>query len=325
MPKDPSKKRESRDKHQNRSDEKHENRVDPTHGTGTGRSDFDSNFLKQTKLTDPKLNVSPISHPLNADNGLDDDKVFKKEQTKQQEAPSADRRAELEILMNDVRGALKEKSLIDSVSQVIPGSTYHKKKELPRRIQKLIDWYSEKFRKPYSSIGYKKKPSPIRLFLFFLFLAIIVYFLFQFGRPFFQISPTITPTQTQVPTFAIPEPFSVKFPGGWQFSLKTSRVPYPDWNPTQPEWLDGTQICKLIAIPWNIQIDAVYKTIVKGDAITLMLDNKDQYSYVVNKLETDSKDELIQKVNNPEPCMIIFLYKEYSPRWQVIISIPPSP
>lgn len=324
MPKDPSKKRETRDKHQTGSDKIREKLSNLTPESETENPAPESDVNKD-KATYPNHNISHDTHPDQKDDVLVGEGGFEKEQTKHQEVPSTDRRTELEILMNDVRGSIKGKSLIDSESQVFPGSTYHKKKGLSKGIQTFKEWISDKFRKPYSNIGYKKKTSPVRIILIILFLAVIVYFLFQFGRPFFQISPTITPTQTQVPTYAIPEPFSVQFPGGWQFSLKSSRVPYPDWNPTQPEWLEGTQICKLIAIPWNIQIDAVYKTIVKGDAITLMLDNKDQYSYVVNKLETDSKDELIQKVNSPEPCLIIFLYKASAARWQVINSIPFSP
>jgi hypothetical protein len=324
MPQAPSPKKIKRH-NQDRTETEDKNQSKPTKDSKNGISDPESSLTKQKKETKLKIKISPSTPSEDAMEEKGGDILLNKPEVKQQPGSSVDHRAELEILMDDVRGSIKDNSLKDSASQVLPGSTYHKKRDLPKPLQKIEDWFNEKFSSPYSSIGYKKKPSPIRIIIMILIMAVMIYFLFLIGRPYFQNSPTATPTYTQIPTYAIPEPFSVEFPGGWQFLLKTSRVPYPDWKPTRPEWLNGTQICKLIAIPWNIQIDAVYKTIVKGDVLTLMLDNKDQYSYIVNKLETDSKDELIQKVNNPDPCLVIFLYKENSDRWQVISSVPSSP
>jgi signal peptidase I len=249
----------------------------------------------------------------------------KKEPYNHPNLKTSDHRSELDLLMEDVRESLKDKSLIDSASQVLPGSAYQGKKDLPKPLQKVDTWFSENFRDPYSTIGYRKIPSSIRILIISSFIIVILFLLFLVSRALFPTTPTIVSTNTPVPTFAIPEPYSLELPGGWTFLLKVSKVVYPDWKPTQAEWLKDTVICKLIAIPWNIQIDAVYKTIVKGDVIKLTLDNKDQYPYKVDSTKMVSKDKLIELINSNSPCMIIFLYKESATSWQVLSALPSEP
>jgi hypothetical protein len=241
------------------------------------------------------------------------------------EIAAIDHRSELEILMEDVRESLKENTLMDSTSQVLPGSAYQKKKDLPKPLQVIDNWFSDNFRNPYYGIGANKKLSTISIILIICAIALLVTFLIIIGRNYVQTAPTNIPTNTPIPTFAIPQPFSIEFPGGWIFLLEASQDVYPDWKPIKPEWLKGTEICKLIALPWNIQIDAVYKTIIKGDIITITMDNKDQYPYKVATLEMVSKDKLIQRVNSNSPCMIIFLYNENNTIWQVISTLPSAP
>lgn len=248
-----------------------------------------------------------------------------KEPDKLSNLKTSDHRSELDLLMEDVRESLKEKSLMDSASQVLPGSAYRRKKVLPPPLQKIDTWFSENFRDQYSSSGYRKKTSPLKILLIFSIIIIVLFLMFKVAKPYFSSTPTVVATNTPVPTFAIPEPYSLELPGGWTFQLEVSKVVYPDWKPTQAEWLKGTEICKLIALPWNIQIDAVYKTIVKGDVIKLTMDNKDQYPYMVNSTKLITKDKLIELVNSNSPCMIIFLYKEGATNFQVLSTLPSKP
>ena len=248
-----------------------------------------------------------------------------KEPDKLSNLKTSDHRSELDLLMEDVRESLKEKSLMDSASQVLPGSAYQRKKVLPKPLQKIETWFFENFREQYSSSGYGKKPSSLKILLISSFIIIILILMFLVAKPFFSTTPTVVATNTPVPTFAIPEPYSLELPGGWTYLLDVSKVVYPDWKPTQAEWLKGTEICKLIALPWNIQIDAVYKTIVKGDVIKLTMDNKDQYPYIVDSTKLITKDKLIELVNSNSPCMIIFLYKESATSYQVLSTLPSKP
>jgi len=48
------------------------------------------------------------------------------------------------------------------------------------------------------------------------------------------------PTATVDPT--IPYPVGLTLPGGWSFQLKKGQVVDGEWNPTSPEWLEGTEI-----------------------------------------------------------------------------------
>jgi hypothetical protein len=248
-----------------------------------------------------------------------------KEPDKLSNLKTSDHRSELDLLMEDVRESLKEKSLMDSASQVLPGSAYHRKKVLPIPLQKIDTWFSENFHDQYSSSGYRNKPSPLKIMLIIFFIIIVLFLMFLVAKPYFSPTPTVVATNTPVPTFAIPEPYSLELPGGWTFLLEVSKVVYPDWKPTQAEWLKGTEICKLIALPWNNQIDAVYKTIVKGNVIKLTMDNKDQYPYMVDSTKLITKDKLIELVNSNSPCMIIFLYKEDATSYQVLSTLPSKP
>lgn len=236
-----------------------------------------------------------------------------------------DHRSELDLLMGDVRESLKEKTLIDSTSQVLPGSVYKKKRNLPRVFQKIYEWVSQKFQDPYAAYGSRRRRSPLKMIIYSVIGMAVLYQVFIVGGPLVYNSPSNIPTKTIIPTFVIPKPYSLEFPGGWIFLLGESKDVYPEWTPTDAEWLQGTEICKLIAIPWSIQIDAVYKTFIKGDLIKLTMDNKDQYPYIVESLNVVSKDKLIELVNRKEPCMIIFLFKEDSTNWQVLSTLPESP
>jgi hypothetical protein len=252
------------------------------------------------------------------------------EEIQDNDSPTIDHRSELEILMEDVRESLKEKSLIDSSSQVLPGSAYQKNKKIPKVFQKLDDWLSEKVGVPFLPsghvVGAKRKRSPIRIMIIILSMVCLVYLLVIATNYYLEAAPPPEiPTPTPVPTYSIPTPFSIQFPGGWIFLLNTSQVVYPDWKPTQAEWLNGTEICKLIAIPWTKQIDAVYKTLIKGDKITLTMSNQDKFLYQIESLEKVSKENLIKMVNSNSPCMVIFLYKDGSTISQVLTSVPSAP
>lgn len=240
-------------------------------------------------------------------------------------ATPSDHRSELDSLLDEVRESIKDKSLMDSSSQVLPDSAYQRKKNLPVFIQKIDDWITQSTRERYSGYGARKKTSPAGIFFTTLIIICVILLFFYFLRPFLLPTSTKVPTSTPVPTFVIPQPASLEFPGGWTFVLGASSEVYPDWKPTHAEWLKGTEICKLIAIPWNVQIDAVYKSIMKNDIFKLTMDNKDQYPYIVDSLKMVTKDKLIQSVNSNEPCLIIFLYKESSTNWQVITTKPAIP
>jgi hypothetical protein len=238
-------------------------------------------------------------------------------------------RSELEYLMEDVRESLSEKSLTDSSSQVLPGSGYLDNKQKPEAIRRIDDWMSERVKVPYLSdnqgLGSKRRLSPIRFAILLLSLFCLGYLFVIYSNTLKSAPAPVIPTTTPVPTYSIPFPISIELPGGWNILLATSKNLFPDWKPIQPEWLNGTTICKLIALPWNKQIDAVFNTIVPGDKIKLTMSNQDQFPYQVESLSRMPTNKLTDMINSNEPCMIIFIYKEGSSTNQTLKTVPSTP
>ena len=238
--------------------------------------------------------------------------------------------SDLNLFVEDVRDSIKEKILSDSSSQILPGSSLQKDKRTPKFIQSIDNWMYGKIRNPFSPYKHvvgstKKKRSPIRIIILISLLVILGYVLVIAGRMLTQMTPVVVPTKTPIPTYSIPTPYSVQFPGGWTFILGTSNVEFEDWNPVQAEWFKDTAICKLIAIPWSKQIDAVYKTLVPGEQLFLTMSNEDEAIYVIETLETAQVKNIISRLNRNSPCMIIYLYRESTSTAQLIMSVPPTP
>jgi|GEM_PF-5752220 len=272
------------------------------------------------------IDIKPINDNLNDEtnlktiNGSDQGEII----------PSRDPKSDLNFFIDDVRGAIKEKTLSDSSSQVLPGSSNQENKKLPKFLQIIDNWLYGKVKNPFTSYQHvigspKRKRSPVRIIFLIILIVCFGYLLLIAAKNLKNIAPIEIPTNTPVPTYSIPTPFSVEFPGGWIFLLGTSDKAFSDWKPSQAEWFKDTAICKLIAIPWSKQIDAVYKTLEPGEDIILTMSNKDKAVYEIETLETSLLESIINKLNRNSPCMVIFLYREDTLTAQVIISIPPIP
>jgi hypothetical protein len=273
------------------------------------------NVLIITAIDDPNSNAVVI-----LDSGIDDINNI--------EVLPLDHRSERDLLIEEVRESLSEEHLTDSSSQVLPGTAYDYKNKKPIIIQKIEDWLSERVKSPSlprQEEGARKFLFPARIIIFLLALVCLFYLIVFIKNKLISSSPLLQPTLTLVPTFSIPVPFSVEFPGGWTMSLSPSYSLFPNWNPTQPEWMNGTILCKLIAIPWNKQIDAVFKTIVPGDKINLTMSNLDQFVYQVESLKTVTTNTLTEMINRNSPCMVVFLYIELSTSSQALTALPSSP
>lgn len=279
-----------------------------------------------TLSSDQLLDTPSINDNLNdkSDVSTIDESDFDEKQS------SRDPKSDLNFFIEDVRGAIKENTLSDSSSQVLPGSSNQKFKKLPKFLQIIDNWLYGKIRNPFTPYQHvigspKRKRSPIRIIILLILLASFGYVLVFASKNLSKLAPIAVPTFTPVPTYSIPTPFSVEFPGGWIFLLGTSEKAFPDWKPSQAEWFKDTTICKLIAIPWTKQIDAVYKTLEPGEKFILTMSNKDEAVYQIETLETSLVESIMKKLNRNSPCMVIFLFRENTLTAQVIISSPPLP
>jgi hypothetical protein len=100
-----------------------------------------------------------------------------------------------------------------------------------------------------------------------------------------------------------------------------------NWKPEGGEWLQGTEICKLVSIPWNRQLDAIYATFQPGDELLLTMSNAELLRYKVTELKTldlidFESSELKQMANGTSPCLAIILTRNETTTRQMIVAEP---
>ena len=129
-------------------------------------------------------------------------------------------------------------------------------------------------------------------------------------------APAATPT-----TSVTPVPISISLPGGIVFPLKTGFVqPNGTWNPTGPEWLQGTEICRWVSLPYNVQLDAVLRTLKPGDQIKLSMSNYDSITFKMQKTDEKPVGEIPQLC--PEaPALLVILTNQQSASRYVVTAI----
>jgi hypothetical protein len=165
--------------------------------------------------------------------------------------------------------------------------------------------------------------TPYKVLIIFLALAIpslVLVVSLVIGLSVFPSNSNVSSPISVQPTF-IPGtsyPIGIKMTGGWYFPLQIGRVDNGVWKPQTAEWLEGTELRKVIGIPWSLQTEAVVQSLIPGDMIELLLSNGDSLFYTVqypgevpvsdNSIYTDAK-----------PSMVIILFKEKAKtRWIVV-------
>ena len=125
---------------------------------------------------------------------------------------------------------------------------------------------------------------------------------------------------TEVPS-NVPFPASVSLPGGWTFKLAKGSLVDGNWNPKGAEWLQGTEVCRWVALPWSKQLEAVIRTLNPDDPIQLGMSNNDTLTYKVYSIRQMSPVEM-QELDSNKPCLLIVLAEpEAEQRW-VLTSLP---
>ncbi|SRR6266540_1124437 len=125
---------------------------------------------------------------------------------------------------------------------------------------------------------------------------------------------------TQVPS-NIPFPASVSLPGGWVFKLGKGTLVDGNWNPKGAEWLQGTEVCRWVALPWSRQLEAVIRTLNPDDPIELGMSNNDTLTYKVYSIQQMSPEEM-QKLDSNTPCLLLVLAEPDAERRWVLTALP---
>ena len=104
----------------------------------------------------------------------------------------------------------------------------------------------------------------------------------------------------------LPYPVVLNIPGGLSFNLGRGTLEDGRWDPRRPEWLEGTEICRWVAIPHSRQLEAVIRTLTPEDQLELVMSNNDRWSYDVYS-RTQMSIEEMQKISSNSPCLLLVL------------------
>ena len=129
------------------------------------------------------------------------------------------------------------------------------------------------------------------------------------------------PAPTAVPVSDLPYPTSVSLPGGWAFNLGRGRLTDGTWNPQGAEWLEGTEVCRWVSLPWSRQLEAVVRTLNADDQIELVMSNSDRLVYEVDSIRQMGPEEM-QTLDTNTPCLLIMLTGDESEKHWVLTALP---
>lgn len=214
---------------------------------------------------------------------------------------------ELDARLTELQASLKEPRTVSEV-------------ETTEVTQKLS--FFEHIREDFSHASTFQKLLVVSLTLVLVTLLAMLTFLVFFFQPTAVRPPAKTPLLSTRPS-----PIALELPGGWIFDLKAGAVQEGAWAPVGPEWLAGTEICRLISLPWNLQLEVVYQTFEPGDELLLTMSNSDLLRYEITEIKSldlaaFNADELNQLTQATSPCLIVILTEDQTTTRRMLIAKP---
>lgn len=119
----------------------------------------------------------------------------------------------------------------------------------------------------------------------------------------------------------LPYPVAVSLPGGWSFNLGRGTLQAGKWEPNGAEWLEGTEVCRWVSLPWSRQLEAVLRTLNQNDPIELVMSNNDKLVYGVYSIYEMTPEE-IQALDANSPCLLLILTGADSEKRWVLTASP---
>lgn len=118
-------------------------------------------------------------------------------------------------------------------------------------------------------------------------------------------------------------PEGIMLTGGWYFELNPGVIENGVWKPKSAEWLFGSELRRVIALPWTKQLEAVILSLEPGAKITLAMSNNTILTYNVEKVEKVSKDQT-SILSGSTASLVIILYNDFEDDRWVVICTPPA-
>jgi len=140
--------------------------------------------------------------------------------------------------------------------------------------------------------------------------SLIIYNVYQSSRP-----------QPVKEASNLPYPTGVSLPGGWSFNLGKGSLQNGQWNPKGAEWLEGTEVCRWVSLPWSRQLEAVVRTLNPNDPIDLVMSNNDKFTYQVYSVRQLTPQEM-QALDSNTPCLLVILTQPDAEKRWVLTALP---
>lgn len=141
-------------------------------------------------------------------------------------------------------------------------------------------------------------------------------------------APKAAAVEQPTPTLPknIPYPTGIRLTGGWYFvvspgSVKSGGV----WEPTTAEWLMGTEVRRVIGLPWNRQTEAVFKSLQPNDEIEVQLINGDKVVYVVQSVQQVPVGDRSIFSGQTQSLALILFEENAQDRWVAIAELKQEP
>ncbi len=193
------------------------------------------------------------------------------------------------------------------------------------------------------------KGSKLLVILSIMLIPILLFLGFLAVRNEAKSSPTITliPTQTSTirpsatPTLTPPaapsatpyalvlnnndasvargpnDPVSIEF-GGVAFELTRSKLEDGEWHPVLAEWLDGSELRRVVAVPFSQEVGQAVAHLKYGDLLHLRLGSSEVVAYrLVDILRL--KRHQIEVLSSQSPSLAIVLHSERASERYVLI------
>ena len=112
-------------------------------------------------------------------------------------------------------------------------------------------------------------------------------------------------------------PVGLRLPGGWYFLLQTGELIDGKWEPQVAEWLSGTEVQRIVAIPWTKQLEAYILALEPGLDTQLVMNNNDLLDYTITKIEEVPRSQ-VEILPQTEASLVVIIFQaDADERWVI--------
>lgn len=163
---------------------------------------------------------------------------------------------------------------------------------------------------------------PYRRYFNFIFIFVSLVMVALVSISLYRLYQRSLPPPPVEEAIQLPYPVRMNLPGGLSFNLGQGSLDEDGrWEPLGAEWLEGTEVCRWIAIPYSRQLEAVVRTFSREDQIELVMSNNDTLTYTVDSINQLTIEEM-QKIDAGSPCMMLVLAQPDTEKRWVVTALP---